>query len=50
MKNIARNLGWRIYHTVQYSGVDTNVNSQTFGQVSRAAAMRSFNYTARYRF
>jgi hypothetical protein len=37
-------------NTVQYSGVDTNVNSQTFGQVTSAAGMRSFNYTARYRF
>jgi hypothetical protein len=37
-------------NTVQYSGVSTSVNSQTFGQVTGAAGMRSFSYQARYRF
>jgi hypothetical protein len=37
-------------NTVQYSGVDTTLNSQTFGQVTSAAAMRSLSYNARFRF
>ncbi len=37
-------------NTVQYSGVNTQVNSSTFGQVTSAAGMRSFTYIARYRF
>lgn len=37
-------------NTVQYSGVSTQVNSSTFGQVTSAAGMRSFTYIARYRF
>ena len=37
-------------NTVQYSGVNTTLNSSSFGQVNGAAGMRSFNYTARYRF
>jgi hypothetical protein len=37
-------------NTVQYAGVSTTINSPTFGQVTSAAPMRSFNYTARYRF
>ena len=50
-----RNLEMRItatnaLNTVQYSGVDTSVNSRTFGQVTGATAMRSFTYQARYRF
>jgi hypothetical protein len=39
-----------VFNTVQYSGVYTTVNLPTFGQVSGAAAMRSFVYTARFRF
>jgi hypothetical protein len=35
---------------VQYSGVDTNVVSPTFGQVNSAASMRAFQFTARFRF
>jgi hypothetical protein len=38
------------FNTVQYSGVDTNVTSPTFGQVTSAGSMRSFNFTARFRF
>ena len=39
-----------VFNTVQYSGVDTTLNSQTYGQVIGAAAMRSLNYSARFRF
>jgi len=38
------------FNTVQYSGVDTNVTSPTFGQVVSVAAMRSFQFTSRFRF
>jgi trimeric autotransporter adhesin len=37
-------------NTVQYSGVSTQINSQNYGQVTSAAGMRSFTYTARFRF
>ena len=37
-------------NTVQYSGVSTQLNSSTYGQVTSAAGMRSFSYNARYRF
>ncbi len=37
-------------NTVQYSGVSTQINSPTYGQVTSAAGMRSFTYTARFRF
>lgn len=39
-----------VFNTVQYSGVDTNVQSPTFGEVTSAAAMRSFTFLARFRF
>jgi hypothetical protein len=39
-----------VFNTVQYSGVDTNVQSPTFGQVTSAAAMRAFTFVARFRF
>ena len=38
------------FNTVQYSGVDTNVASPTFGQVTLVGSMRSFSFLARYRF
>ena len=38
------------FNTVQYSGVDTNVQSPTFGQVVSAGSMRSFQFMARFRF
>jgi hypothetical protein len=38
------------FNTVQYSGVDTNVASPTFGQVTSVGSMRSFNFMARFRF
>jgi hypothetical protein len=39
-----------VLNTVQYSGVNTQLNSRQFGQVTGAAGMRSFTYQARYRF
>jgi trimeric autotransporter adhesin len=39
-----------VFNTVQYSGIDTTLNSQTFGQVTSAAAMRRLTVLARYRF
>lgn len=39
-----------VFNTVQYSGVDTRLDSVTAGQVTSAASMRSFNFTARFRF
>jgi hypothetical protein len=38
------------FNTVRYSGVSTQVNSLTFGQVLNAGGMRSFTYSAYYRF
>jgi hypothetical protein len=38
------------FNTVQYSGVDTNVASPTFGQVTSVKQMRAFQFTARFRF
>lgn len=38
-------------NTVQYGSVNTTINSPTgYGQVTGAASMRLFNYTARFRF
>jgi hypothetical protein len=39
-----------VFNTVQYAGVDTSVDSQTFGQVTSTGSMRSFSFSARYRF
>ena len=39
-----------VFNTVQYSGVDTNVASPTFGEVTSAGSMRSFQFNARFRF
>ncbi len=39
-----------VFNTVQYSGVDTNVASPSFGQITSVGSMRSFQFTARYRF
>jgi hypothetical protein len=46
-----------VFNTVQYSGVDTTLftglesdRSNAFGQVTSAGAMRSFQFTARFRF
>ena len=39
-----------VFNTVQYSTIDTALNSATFGQVTGTAAQRSLTFTARYRF
>jgi len=39
-----------VFNTVQYSGVDTAVDSLTFGQVTSADSMRAFSFMARFRF
>jgi hypothetical protein len=39
-----------VFNTVQYSGVDTNVVSPSFGQVTSTATMRAFQFTARFRY
>ncbi len=39
-----------VFNTVQYSGVNVNLNSRNFGQISSAAAMRTLLVQARYRF
>jgi hypothetical protein len=39
-----------VFNTVQYSGIDTTLNSRTFGQVTSAAPMRRITFLARYRF
>jgi hypothetical protein len=46
----ARATASNVFNTVQYSGVDTNVVSPTFGQVTSTASMRDFQFMARYRF
>ena len=38
------------FNTVQYSGVDTNVASPSFGQVNSVGTMRNFQFLARFRF
>jgi hypothetical protein len=37
-------------NTVRYSGVNTQINSSSFGQVNGAGAMRSLSYSAFFRF
>jgi hypothetical protein len=39
-----------VFNTVQYSGVGTSLTSTTAGQITSVAGMRSFNFTARFRF
>jgi hypothetical protein len=39
-----------VFNTVQYSRVDTTLNSQTYGQVTGVSGMRSLTYNARFRF
>jgi hypothetical protein len=46
----ARVTATNVFNTVQYSGIDTTLNSQTFGQVTSAASMRRLTVLARYRF
>lgn len=39
-----------VFNTVQYSGINVTVNSNNYGQVTSAAAMRTLLVQARYRF
>jgi hypothetical protein len=39
-----------VFNTVQYSSIDTNNASPTFGQVISTGSMRSFQFTSRFRF
>jgi hypothetical protein len=39
-----------IFNLVNYSSIDTNLNSLTFGRVTAAGAMRQFTITSRFRF
>lgn len=39
-----------VFNTVQYSGVDVDLSSGTFGRVTSAATMRTLQVQARYRF
>ena len=39
-----------VFNTVQYSGVDTQLGSASFGQVTSTAAMRQFTFLARFRY
>jgi trimeric autotransporter adhesin len=39
-----------IFNLVNYSSIDTNFNSPTFGRVTAAGAMRQFTITSRFRF
>ena len=39
-----------VFNTVQYSGVNTVLNSATFGQISSVAPARRLSFQARYRF
>ena len=46
----ARVTGNNVFNTVQYSGINTTLNSPTFGQVTSTAAQRTLSLLARYRF
>ena len=46
----ARVTASNVFNTVQYSGVNTVLNSSTFGQVTGTALPRKLTFQARYRF
>jgi hypothetical protein len=46
----ARVQATNVFNTVQYSGINVTENSNNFGQITSAAAMRSLVVVARYRF
>jgi hypothetical protein len=46
----ARMTATNVFNTVQYSGIDTTLNSRTFGQVTSTAPNRRITFQARYRF
>ncbi len=39
-----------VFNMVEYSGINTTLNSATYGQITGANAMRSLTFLARYRF
>jgi trimeric autotransporter adhesin len=39
-----------VFNFVNYSSIDTNFGSPTFGRVTAAAGMRQFTITSRFRF
>jgi hypothetical protein len=39
-----------VFNTVQYSSVDTTIDSNTAGYVTSVKSMRQFNFMARFRF
>ncbi len=39
-----------VFNTVQYSGVNTTLGTESYGQVTSAAAMRQFTFLARFRY
>ena len=39
-----------VFNTVHYSGVDSTLGDNTYGEVISTAAMRSFTFMGRYRF
>ena len=51
MRNLElRGTADNVLNTVQYAGVDTSLGSNTYGQVTSAAQMRTFVLTARFRY
>ncbi len=46
----ARATASNVFNTVQYNGIDTTLDSATFGQVTGAAAMRQITFVGRFRF
>ncbi len=39
-----------LFNTIQWTAIDTNINSNTFGQVTRFAGMRTITLNTRFRF
>ena len=46
----ARMTANNVFNTVQYNGINTTLDSATFGQVTGAAAMRQITFVGRFRF
>ena len=39
-----------LFNSIQWTSIDTNINSRTFGYVTRFAPMRTVTLNLRYRF
>ena len=39
-----------LFNTIRWTAIDTNINSSTFGQVTRFAPMRTITLNLRFRF